>query len=172
MYSAASSCIIKKTQSGGRRVRLLIVIEKSVRRLTLIRGDAGPLTFPVSLGKQPEGHKMREGDLRTPEGEYYICTRNDKSKYHLALGLSYPNPSDADASLARGEISPEQHSAITSAHASMRRPPWDTPLGGFIMIHGGGTGGDWTAGCIALDNKDMETLFALCPMGTRVRILP
>ena len=76
-----------------------ILIEKSKRMLTLIREDAIPLSFPIVLGKCPEGHKLREGDFRTPEGEYYICTRNENSKYHLALGLSYPNPSDADAAL-------------------------------------------------------------------------
>ena len=151
---------------------MLILIEKSLRRLTLFQDGNKSAVFDVSLGKCPEGHKMREGDSRTPEGRYFVCTRNEKSKYHLALGLSYPNPSDAGAALDRGEITPGQHSAILAAHHKMRRPPWDTPLGGFIMIHGGGTGSDWTAGCIALDNKDIETLFSLCPLGTEVRIVP
>ncbi len=149
-----------------------ILIEKSLRRLTLTRRDEAPLVFPVALGKCPEGHKEREGDNRTPEGEYYVCTRNDKSKFHLALGLSYPNPADAASALARGEITSAQHEAICAAHEIRRRPPWDTPLGGFIMIHGGGTASDWTAGCIALSNEDIETLFSLCPMGTRVKIVP
>ena len=149
-----------------------ILIEKSKRLLTLIREDAIPLSFPIVLGKCPEGHKLREGDFRTPEGEYYICTRNENSKYHLALGLSYPNPSDADAALERGEITVSQHESILSAHTDGKRPPWDTPLGGFIMIHGGGIASDWTAGCIALENKNVETLFSLCPLRTRVLITP
>ena len=149
-----------------------ILIEKSKRRLTLTRADESDLIFSIVLGKCPEGHKMREGDFRTPEGEYYVCTKNAKSKYHLALGLSYPNPSDADDALKRNELTPAQHEAILAAHAAGRRPPWDTPLGGFIMIHGGGTASDWTAGCIALENADIETLFALCPMGTKVLIVP
>ena len=149
-----------------------ILIEKSKRTLTLLRQGEDHLVFRVSLGKCPEGHKLREGDNRTPEGEYYVCTRNEKSKYHLALGLSYPAPPDAAAALDRGDITPDQYTAILSAHSSLRRPPWDTPLGGFIMIHGGGTDGDWTAGCIALENKDIETLFALCPLWTKVRIIP
>ena len=149
-----------------------ILIEKSLRRLTLLREGEPPLSFPIALGKSPKGHKMREGDNRTPEGTYYICTRNEQSKYHLALGLSYPGPSDADAALAKGEITAEQHASILSAHASMRRPPWDTPLGGFIMIHGGGLRSDWTAGCIALENRDIEALFSLCPMGTTIKIVP
>ena len=149
-----------------------ILIEKSLRRLTLIREHEADLTFRIALGKCPDGHKQREGDFRTPEGEYYVCTRNEKSKYHLALGLSYPNPADADAALERGDITPEQHAAILSAHEQCRRPPWDTKLGGFIMIHGGGTASDWTAGCIAMDNEDIETLFRLCPLRTKVLILP
>jgi len=149
-----------------------ILIEKSMRRLTLIREGEAPRVFHIALGKCPEGHKEREGDNRTPEGEYYVCTRNDKSKFHLALGLSYPNPADAATALARGEITSAQHEAICAAHKIRRRPPWDTPLGGFIMIHGGGNASDWTAGCIALSNEEIETLFSLCPMGTTVRILP
>ena len=149
-----------------------ILVEKGLRRLTLMRDGETPLVFPIALGKSPEGHKEREGDNRTPEGEYFVCTRNDKSKFHLALGLSYPNPEDASAALLRSEITPEQHDAICAAHKIRRRPPWDTPLGGFIMIHGGGTASDWTAGCIALSNEDIDILFSLCPMGTAVRIVP
>ena len=149
-----------------------IQIEKGLRRLTLIRDGAPPLVFPIALGKCPEGHKTHEGDGRTPEGEYYVCTKNEQSKFHLALGLSYPNPDDAQIALNNGSITPEQFSAILDSHNHMRRPPWDTPLGGFIMIHGGGIDGDWTAGCVALRNEDVETLFALCPMRTRVRIVP
>lgn len=148
-----------------------ILIEKSLRRLTLIRENEPDLVFRIVLGKCPEGHKIREGDFRTPEGDYYVCSRNEKSKYHLALGLSYPGPADADAALERGEITQEQRAAVLTAHANGKRPPWDTNLGGFIMIHGGGTASDWTAGCIAMENEDIETLFALCPMGTPVSIL-
>ncbi len=149
-----------------------ILIEKSLRRLTLIRDHEPDLVFRIALGKCPDGHKQREGDFRTPEGDYYVCTRNEKSKYHLALGLSYPNPSDADAALERTDITSEQRAAVLSAHEQGRRPPWDTNLGGFIMIHGGGAASDWTAGCIAMENEDIETLFALCPMRTKVRIVP
>ncbi len=149
-----------------------IIVKKSERLLTLKQPDNVPISFKIVLGSVPQGHKQREGDGRTPEGIYYICTRNEKSKFHLALGISYPNPSDAAAALESGTITPDQHNAICAAHAVAHRPPWDTPLGGFIMIHGGGTGSDWTAGCIALSNSDMDMLFSLCPMGTPVHILP
>lgn len=149
-----------------------IRIEKSRRRLLLIICEQDALSFPIALGSSPVGHKQCEGDGRTPEGEYYVCTRNDKSKYYLSLGLSYPNPADADSALAAGLISPDQHTSILAAHADRRRPPWDTPLGGFVMIHGGGTDSDWTAGCIALKDTDMDQLFRLCRIGTKVTILP
>lgn len=149
-----------------------IIIEKARRRLSVIICGRRALVFPVALGSSPEGAKQREGDGRTPEGRYYVCTRNENSKYHLSLGLSYPNPADASSALIRGDISADQHGAILTAHAEGRRPPWDTPMGGFIMIHGGGTEGDWTAGCIALTNKDMTQLFALVPVGTPVEIVP
>ena len=149
-----------------------ILIDKSARRLTLTDQEKILFSCCIALGKNPTGHKQREGDYRTPEGKYYVCTRNEQSKFHLALGLSYPNPADADAALDRGEITDEQHASVLSAHQAGKRPPWDTPLGGFIMIHGGGTDSDWTAGCIALDNSDMDILFSLCPMNTKVRIVP
>lgn len=151
---------------------LRILVEKSARRLTLTRPDMPPIVFSIALGSQPAGHKKREGDGRTPEGKYYVCTRNEKSKFHLALGISYPNPADSSAALEEDAVTQAQHDAVCAAHAATRRPPWDTPLGGFIMIHGGGTASDWTAGCIALENKDMDVLFSLCPMGTEVHIVP
>ena len=126
-----------------------IVIHKKERTLALTDGGTPVFTCRIALGREPEGAKRRQGDGRTPEGVYYVCTRNEKSKFHLALGISYPNPRDADAALNVFTITPEQHQAIHAAHAIRRRPPWDTPLGGFIMIHGGGTHSDWTAGCIA-----------------------
>ena len=91
-----------------------ILIEKSKCRLTLTDQEKILFSCRIALGKNPTGHKLREGDLRTPEGTYYVCTRNEQSKYHLALGLSYPDPADADAALARGEITLEQHAAILS----------------------------------------------------------
>ena len=129
-------------------------------------------TYRIALGESPLGHKMREGDGKTPEGEYFVCTKNDKSKFHLSLGLSYPNASDAQAAFAAGRISKAECDAVCAAQKTGKRPPWDTALGGFIMIHGGGTDSDWTKGCIALSDADMDVLFAEVPLGTAVRILP
>ena len=146
------------------------MIEKSARRLTLYRDGAPELTFPVALGGAPVGHKRCEGDGRTPEGRYRVCTRNEASKFHLALGLSYPSAADADLALREGRIDTAAAEAIRLAEAEGRRPPWDTPLGGFIMIHGGGVSTDWTAGCIALENAAMDALWPLCPLGMEVEI--
>ena len=145
-------------------------VAKAERVLVAVR--AGEMIFRarIALGFEPVGHKAREGDGHTPEGEYFVCTRNENSKYHLSLGLSYPNLCDAQRGLAAGVIDAATCARIAEAIESGRRPPWDTALGGYIMIHGGGVAGDWTAGCVALRDEDMEALWALCPLGTRVRI--
>lgn len=148
-------------------------IEKSARRLTVFSDDTPVKGFRIALGGEPAGDKEREGDLRTPEGEFYVCTRNPESKYHRALGLSYPNEEDADRGLAAGLITKREHREIVTAIHRLQRPPWKTSLGGEIMIHGAGaTRGDWTLGCIALDDRDIEELFTALPLGTPVDIVP
>lgn len=150
-----------------------VTIEKSARRLTVFSDGEPVKRYRIALGGDPLGHKRREGDMRTPEGEYYVCSKNPESRFHLSLGLSYPNEADADAALEVGLISKREHKAIVSAVRKMQRPPWNTALGGEIMIHGAGSGrGDWTLGCAALDNADIEELFTALPLGTEVRILP
>jgi len=154
-----------------------IHVYKASRLLRFIDCSQTAFSCPIGLGPCPVGAKRAEGDGKTPEGEYWVCTRNSRSKYTLFLGLSYPSPLDAQAAFARGEISAAQLDAILQAHAEGRRPPWDTPLGGEIGIHGSGVqqgGGlaDNTAGCIALLDDDIRRLWALAPLGTRVVIHP
>ena len=146
-----------------------ITVHKAARRLVL-EENGETREIPVALGRRPDGAKEREGDGRTPEGIYRVVTRNAKSKFGLSLGLSYPGKADALRGLRSGLISREQFQAIVAAHDSNRRPPWDTPLGGFIMIHGGGIETDWTEGCIALRDDDMASLFDRCALGTEVRV--
>ncbi len=148
-----------------------LIIRKSDRVLEL-RTEDETISVPVALGFCPTGHKRREGDGRTPEGDYYVCTRNPQSGHHLALGISYPGIRDAERAFQREEITDAQYGAILEAQRGQKRPPWDTPLGGFIMIHGGGTDGDWTQGCIAVKDEVMDALWARCPLGTKVTILP
>lgn len=116
-------------------------------------------TYKVALGKNPIGHKRREGDHRTPEGRYYIETRNPDSAYHLSLKISYPNDQDWNMAQRYG-YSP----------------------GGLIMIHGLPNGKewiaphhrkkDWTEGCIAVTNEEIREIWSLVDDGTPIDILP
>lgn len=150
-----------------------IIVYKSQRLLVAMDGENEIMRCAVSLGSQPLGAKTQEGDGKTPEGSYYVCTKNARSKFTLALGVSYPNVQDAESAFALGRIDQGQRDAILDAQARGKRPPWDTPLGGFIMIHGEhpqGKTGDWTAGCVALSNADISRLFALASLGDEVEI--
>jgi len=149
-----------------------IVVKKAERTLALYDGEKLVAVYPIGLGFTPEGHKKREGDGATPEGEYTICTRNEKSKFYKSLGLSYPNAEDAEAGLADGLIDEATYKRIVKSIEDMQCPPWNTPLGGEIFIHGHGAGSDWTAGCIALGDADMEALWQRCQIGTPVTIYP
>ncbi len=136
-----------------------IIIEKSKRRLTLLSRGQVLKSYRVSLGREPVGPKRREGDDRTPEGVYRIDYRMRDSAYHLALHISYPNEADRRRARRHG-VSP----------------------GGNIMIHG--IGGavkkvgdlhplfDWTNGCIAVTDREIEEIWRLTPVGTVVNILP
>lgn len=129
-----------------------IVVDKSQRRMQLFRDNMVIRTYPILLGDAPSGHKRQQGDERTPEGDYRISGRNPNSRFHLSLRVSYPNDADRKQARARG-VDP----------------------GGDIMIHGGTPAGyrrDWTDGCIALTNPQIEEVWSLVPTGTPIRINP
>jgi murein L,D-transpeptidase YafK len=134
-----------------------IVVEKAARRLTVYQDGQPVRQFRVALGFSPRGNKARQGDGRTPEGLFHIDRRNAGSAYHLSLGLDYPRPADRTRAAAAG-VDP----------------------GGDIMIHGqpnrmpAGTviARDWTAGCIALSDAEMEAIFAATALGTPVEVRP
>lgn len=149
-----------------------IVIEKAKRRLAVFDGESVVAEFGIGLGFAPDGYKAIEGDGRTPEGDFYIFTKNPESRFFLSLGISYPTREDADRGLAEGLISEEEHRAIANAIDEKRMPPQKTKLGGEIYIHGGGDKSDWTEGCIALKNNEMRALFDAIPVGTPVMIKP
>jgi murein L,D-transpeptidase YafK len=159
-----------------------ITVRKAARTLDLTCRGQPRARFGVSLGRAPTGTKQREGDGRTPEGRYYVCTRNDRSAFRLFLGLAYPGPDDADRGLRQRVLTPAQAKAIREAHAARAAPPWNTALGGAVGIHGAKNGWgfvgrlhrlfDWTNGCIAVADREIEELWSLAPLGTPVTIKP
>ncbi|MCL4186108.1 MAG: L,D-transpeptidase family protein [Rhodobacteraceae bacterium] len=129
-----------------------IVVSKSDRRMYLVHHGRVLKRYRVDLGRAPAGPKRIEGDGKTPEGTYVIDRRNPDSRFHLSLGISYPSEDDRAQAAAVGE-SP----------------------GGDIFIHGrNGRGGrtDWTEGCIAVTDREMEEIYAMVRVGTPITIHP
>jgi len=149
-----------------------IYILKEQRRLWLIQDKTLVRDYHVALGPCPKGDKYYRGDGRTPEGEYFVCSKNGSSQYYKSLGINYPNPRNAETALACGMISYNEFCSIKQANDAMRLPPSNTALGGQVMIHGGGCAADWTLGCIALQNSAMDELFSAVQIGTPIYILP
>jgi len=149
-----------------------LIITKKDRKLEVFDGDKLVKTFRISLGFTPVGAKETEGDGKTPEGEFYIYTKNEKSKFYLSLGVSYPGVSDAERGLSEGLISQTEYDEIVDDVLKRKMPPQKTQLGGEIFLHGGGTGKDWTYGCAALADEDIRELFNAIPIGTPIVISP
>lgn len=149
-----------------------LVVKKKDRKLIVYDGEKRIRTYKIALGFTPVGDKEVEGDGKTPEGNFYIFTKNAESKFYLSLGVSYPSTDDAVRGLKEGIISKEEHDAIVEAIKEKKMPPQNTKLGGEIYIHGGGRLVDWTAGCMALPNEEMQILFDAIPIGTPVEIRP
>lgn len=160
--TAASRCLATRPR---------IVITKHDRLLRLYDGDEVVLTIPVVIGKNP-ADKQREGDLATPEGAFFICYKNPASNYHRFLGLSYPNREDAARGLREKLITAAQCAAIDNAITSGACPPWKTPLGGEVGLHGPCPNVTWTHGCVAMDIPAIERLYGLLELGDPVTILP
>jgi murein L,D-transpeptidase YafK len=151
---AALVCAVAKPVQADK-----IVVVKSTRTMTLFSGNRILKTYKVALGTVPVGPKRVEGDHRTPEGDYVIDSKNSQSLFHLSLHISYPSTADQQRARALGA-----------------RP------GGAIMIHGlprsfAYLGAlhrqtDWTDGCVAVTNAEIEEIWKLVPVGTKVEIRP
>jgi lipoprotein-anchoring transpeptidase ErfK/SrfK len=136
-----------------------IVVEKGEHRMTLFAGGEAVGTYLVAIGKRSTGAKVQSGDFKTPEGLYHINGRNPNSRFHRALRVSYPNADDIARARALG-----------------------VSTGGDIMIHGlpngqGAVGSqhrsfDWTNGCVAVTNEEIEEIWNAVPVGTPIRIKP
>ncbi len=149
-----------------------VVVVKSQRRVHLFDGERLVRSYPADLGFAPAGPKRLADDGRTPEGRFRVVSKNAASPNHRFLGLDYPDLNTAKWGCDRGLISMGELSGIEQAHARGGCPEWGTALGGGVGIHGGGRGEDWTAGCIALTDRDVEELFAVLRIGDEVEILP
>lgn len=137
----------------------LVYIEKEARRLTLFRKGKPIRTYRVALGFAPKGKKTTDGDGRTPEGRYIIDRRKRNSRFHRALHISYPNADDRRQAAERG-VSPGGDIMIHGLLNGLGR------LGKAHLLH------DWTLGCIALTNEEVEEVWRLAPVGTPVEIVP
>jgi len=136
-----------------------IVVAKAAREMVLLANGQVLKTYQIALGRNPVGPKEIEGDRKTPEGTYVIDFRNPESSYHRALHISYPGPEDLRRSSEKG-----------------------VPPGGDIMIHGLGNGAewagadhryfDWTKGCIAVTNEEIDEIWRVVPDGTPIEIRP
>jgi murein L,D-transpeptidase YafK len=126
------------------------------------------------LGSQPREGKRVQGDGRTPVGRYYISDKNPDSRFHRFLGLSYPNADDAERAYHHQMIGVTQWADIFLANMRGETPPWHTVLGGRVGIHGAGGRPDvpidWTQGCIAVSDDDIDFIFDHTPIGTPVII--
>ena len=147
-----SGCASKfKTYDGPEVTRVLVY--KGSRTMYLMHDDQVLKAYGIDLGFAPEGHKQQRGDGRTPEGEYVIDRRNPNSDYHLSIGLDYPNADDVEVARAAG-VNP----------------------GGDIFIHGEPRKyrkqRDWTAGCIAVSNDEIEDIYAMVRDGTPIVVSP
>jgi murein L,D-transpeptidase YafK len=154
VLGAARAQARQKFQSYSGPAVTQIVVHKGARRMYLISGTEVLERYRIALGGNPLGPKQFDGDGRTPEGLYFIDRQNPESTYHLSLGISYPNDADKEAAKAAG-----------------KEP------GGDIFIHGRakknrGKGRDWTAGCIAVKDREMEEIYAMVGLRTPIFLLP
>ena len=157
-----------------------IRVDKSEKTVYVYRGETLESAIPADLAynfftdKRERGSPLRPDHWRTPEGRFYVVARNPRSQFHRAFVLSYPTPEDAEYGIEAGIISRSEYDQINEASASHRPPPMNTALGGFIEIHGYGTGArtSWTQGCIAIPNAEMDRLWDLVQVGTPVVIEP
>jgi len=153
-------------------------VSKADRLLYLYRGPRLVETFKIDIGyntfadKQRRGSRTKRDHWRTPEGTFYVIKKNPRSRFYKALVLNYPTVADAQRGRRQDLISQAEYKAIVEAQSNFRLPPMDTKLGGWIEIHGEGTGDstNWTQGCVAVQNRVMNELWSQVPVGTPVLI--
>ncbi len=155
----------------------VLVIAKADRRILHYSGgrllrdkEDRPFCFRVGLGFAPQGHKQQEGDGRTPEG-WYRTSDKPTSQFYGAIAVHYPNEQDAKVGVTAGRITAGQQAAIEASLKNNTKPPQRTALGGEILVHGGGGETDWTLGCVALENGELDRLRASLPSAMQTQVL-
>ncbi len=160
---------------------MALVVWKSGYVVTLYKGSVPVKTYPAVFGKgYADGDKEKMGDRRTPEGDFYVCSMNASKRFYKFMGLSYPSLRHAEQGLRKGIISVREYAEIQKAIGERRQPPWETRLGGAVGIHGRmiedpaarAERRNWTDGCIALANADVDELWSVVGVGTPVTIVP
>jgi murein L,D-transpeptidase YafK len=136
-----------------------VVVDKSESRLYLIRDEEPFASFRVSFGGDPNGHKVREGDQKTPEGWYVLDYKVQDSQFHRSIHVSYPNPRDIENARELG-VEPGGQIMI---HGQPNGWRWLGPFSQFV---------DWTDGCIALTDNNMDKVWAAVDPGTPIHIKP
>jgi murein L,D-transpeptidase YafK len=131
----------------------------------------------IAIGRYGTTRLKHRGDNQTPLGSYHVAWMEPRSHFHFFIGLDYPTPAQARAAADLGLIKPEVRRSIDRAFAQGRVPPQNTPLGGMIGIHGLGPGDpkihslyNWTRGCVALTNRQVDVLLPWIRIGTRVEV--
>lgn len=150
-------CLMLPTLASANADRL--VVKKSARKMFLFEGDKLLRSYQIALGKNPVGHKERQGDYRTPEGRYLLDWRNPQSRFHRSIHISYPNESDRRRAAAKG-VHPGANIMI---HGVPDRYRDDQEF--IISLN-------WTEGCIAVTNDDMNEIWALVAENTPIEIIP
>jgi len=153
-----------------------LVVDKKARTISVFSGETFLKSYPVAFGDNARGPKTREGDQRTPEGEYYVLKYTSPS-FGRCFYIAYPNLRDAQRALDGGRISQSRFKQIKKSLEKKQKPPHDTGLGGLILLHGtrdrsqnGLTATDWTLGCIAMENAHILELLDAVPDSARPRM--
>ena len=156
-----------------------LLVDTKADALIVMNGDRPVESFrQIALGSSGAGIKFKRGDNKTPLGVFRVGWINDHSRFKTFIGLDYPNPDYAERALRERRIDALTYERIRAAWSRGRTPPQDTPLGGQIGIHGVGAGNpgvhsagiNWTSGCIALDNRQIDALRPWVKVGMRVEI--
>lgn len=170
--------LLGSTPAANAAGKTWLLIDTVAQRIAVYRGQQLLKRFyNISIGRGGAAPYRTDGDNTTPKGEFHIDRINHDSEYHLFFGLDFPNVRYAKQGVARGDLDEQQYNAIVNAIQSHQAPPQNTPLGGYIGIHGLGSADlalherlNWTRGCIALTDHQIDELARLVGLGTRVVI--